>query len=383
MGDYMRKEKRKFKWPKYISMIFIMIIMYIFGTLLGQYIQAIKASGSGALSILFEIIILMFCIYVAIIIQIAIHEGGHLIGGLLSGYKFSSFRIFNFMWIKENGKLKLKKLSLAGTGGQCLMLPPEFKDGKIPYKLYNLGGSIMNIIASYIFLGFYLLWTNIRIVSIFLLMLSVVGIIFAIINGVPMQFGTIDNDGYNALSLGKNSSALKAFWVQMKVNGLLSKGVRLKNMPANLFLKPKDEELNNSIIASKAVFVCNYLMDKHKFDEAEKEIHRLLGMDTAMVGMHRNLMICDEIYCKAISGNSKEEIDSLLNKQQKKFMQSMKKFPSVLRTEYVYALLVEQDNNKAEEIKNKFKEISSTYPYESEIESEYELMEIANNKVEA
>ena len=34
-------------------------------------------------------------------------------------------------------------------------------------------------------------------------------------------------------------------------------------------------------------------------------------------------------------------------------------------------------------IKNKFKEISSTYPYESEIESEYELMEIANNKVKA
>ena len=69
--------------------------------------------------------------------------------------------------------------------------------------------------------------------------------------------------------------------------------------------------------------------------------------------------------------------------QQKKFMQSMKKFPSVLRTEYVYALLVEQDKNKAEKIKKKFKEISSTYPYESEIESEYELMEIANNKVKA
>ena len=34
-------------------------------------------------------------------------------------------------------------------------------------------------------------------------------------------------------------------------------------------------------------------------------------------------------------------------------------------------------------LKNKFKKISSTYPYESEIESEYELMEIANNKVKA
>lgn len=78
--------------------------------------------------------------YLAIILQIIIHEAGHLIGGILTGYKFSSFRIFNFMFIKENDKLKLKKLSLAGTGGQCLMSPPEFIEGKVPYILYNLGG---------------------------------------------------------------------------------------------------------------------------------------------------------------------------------------------------------------------------------------------------
>ena len=377
----MNKKKSKFQWQKYVAMTFIMLIMYISGILLGRYINMIKGDLGGPLSILFEISVLIVLLYVAVILQIIIHEGGHLIGGLLSGYKFSSFRVFNFMWIKENGKLKLKKLSLAGTGGQCLMSPPELKGGKIPYKLYNLGGSILNIIASYIFLGFYIFWSDVRFLSIFLLMLSIIGIIFAILNGVPMRFGTIDNDGYNAVSLGKNSSALKSFWTQMKVNELLSKGVRLKDMPAKLFVMPKDEEMNNSMVASMGVFVCNYLIDKHKFDEAQKQINRLLGMDTAMVGIHRNLMICDEIYCKAISGSTKEEIDSMLDKQQKKFMKSMKNYPSILRTEYVYALLIEQDKDKAEEIKNKFNKMSSTYPYKSDIESEYELMEIAEEKL--
>ena len=48
-------------------------------------------------------------------LQLIIHELGHLIFGLLSGYKFSSFRIFNFMLIKEDGKFKIKNLSFPET----------------------------------------------------------------------------------------------------------------------------------------------------------------------------------------------------------------------------------------------------------------------------
>lgn len=53
------------------------------------------------------------------------------------------------MWVKENNQLKFKSLSITGTGGQCLMSPPEMKDGKIPIILYNLGGAILNIVTVY------------------------------------------------------------------------------------------------------------------------------------------------------------------------------------------------------------------------------------------
>jgi hypothetical protein len=49
------------------------------------------------------------------------------------------------MWVKEGGEVKLRNLSLAGAGGQCLLIPPEIKDGKYPYVLYNFGGSITNL----------------------------------------------------------------------------------------------------------------------------------------------------------------------------------------------------------------------------------------------
>ena len=34
--------------------------------------------------------------YLALIVQVIIHESGHLVCGLISGYKFNMFRIFSF-----------------------------------------------------------------------------------------------------------------------------------------------------------------------------------------------------------------------------------------------------------------------------------------------
>lgn len=70
-----------------------------------------------------------FCVSFAL--QTILHETGHLIGGLLTGYKFCSFRIGNLQLQRENGALRFRRLKLAGTGGQCLMTPPEPVDGKI------------------------------------------------------------------------------------------------------------------------------------------------------------------------------------------------------------------------------------------------------------
>ena len=50
-------------------------------------------------------------------------------------------------------------------------------------------------------------------------------------------------------------------------------------------------------------------------------------------------------------------------------------------SEYAYALLIEQDKAKAEKIRNKFEKIKSTYPYKADVESEYELIKIADEKV--
>lgn len=320
---------------------------------------------------------LILFVYLGILIHIVVHEAGHLLFGLLTGYQFASFRIGSFMWIKENGKLRLRRFSLAGTGGQCLMAPPDLKNGKIPVVLYNLGSSIMNLFVSFIcgmicaFIG------KVTIVSTILMIMVLVGIGSAILNGIPMRLGIVDNDGYNAFSLKRNPKALYAFWLQMKVNAQIGKGIRLKDMDDEWFVVPNDEEMKNSMVAVQGVFACNRLMDAQRFEEADVLMEHLLLIESGIVGIHRNLMICDRIFCELIGQNRKDVVEQMLTVELKKFMKSMKTFPSILRTGYAYELLFREKEKKAEKIRSQFEKMAIKYPYSNEIQSERELIECA------
>ena len=322
--------------------------------------------------------------YLAILLHMIIHEAGHLVFGLLTGYKFSSFRIFSIMWLKEDDKIVCKRLSLAGTGGQCLLLPPDMKDGKIPYVLYNLGGSLANISASILFLGLYYVCGSHTVLSTMMMICVIVGVVLAMMNGIPMRMGTVDNDGYNAFSIGKNPDAMRAFWLQMKINELQSKGIRLKDMEDAWFTCPADDAMQNSMVAAVAVFSCNRLVDAHRFAEADMQMVHLLSLDkSGIIGLHRNLMLCDRMYIELITENRREIIDSIRTKELQKFMKSMKNFISVLRTEYAYALLCEKDTEKAAHLKEQFEKTAKTYPYQSDIQSEWELITIAEQAAAA
>lgn len=109
-----------------------------------EFSEACMAAGVGILAFI-----------VSLLIIIPVHEFGHLICGLLSGYKFVSFRIFNLTFVNIDGKIRVKHYSVAGTGGQCLLSPPDFPLDKIPTTLYNFGGVLANIILGLVMLPLY------------------------------------------------------------------------------------------------------------------------------------------------------------------------------------------------------------------------------------
>lgn len=289
-------KKRKMALQQYIGVAFFVLIGGVCGLAMGMYIEKWASADRPLSENLLSLLGLFLAMYAAIFGQLIIHEAGHLVFGLLSGYKFSSFRIMSYMWVKENGKIRFRRLTIAGTGGQCLMSPPDLVDGKVPVVLYNLGGSLMNIIAGVIFLILYFVLESVPFFATVMLIVAIIGFWLAIMNGIPMRMGTVDNDGYNAFSLTRNDDALRSFWIQLKVNDQIARGIRLKDMPDEWFVVPSDEAMKNSMVAVVGVFACNRLMDAHRLEEADKLMEHLLEIDSGMVGLHRNLMICDRMY---------------------------------------------------------------------------------------
>lgn len=282
----------------------------------------------------------------ALYLQIILHEGGHLVCGLLSGYRFVSFRIGSWMLQKENGKLCLHRYTLAGTGGQCLLAPPEMTNGKIPYQLYNLGGVLMNLFTAVLAAG--LMWACREAwpARIFFEMLCVAGLGSALTNGIPLRIQGVANDGANARDLGKDPAALRAFWVQLSINAKQAECVALREMPEEWFALPT-EGLDNIMVAVQAV-----------------------------LPLHRNLLLCDRLTCALLTGEDAAPWLKRWNrKEMRNFRKQMKTFPSVLRTEYAAALLAEKAPARAETYRVQFARQAKNYPFAAETASECALME--------
>lgn len=369
------KDKNKELWQ-----VIALIACIFIGLLIVKYAKELHeiylvSSYKGDIYKILIILLMLFITYLSFMIQIIIHEGGHLIFGLITGYKFSSFRIKNLIFIKKKDGIKLKKFSLMGTGGQCLMDPPDIKDGSFPCMLYNLGGVLANIIISIISIIFSFTFNDMVYLSASLFMFGILGVVQAIMNGVPMRVSMIDNDGYNALNLRKNIEVKKCFWNQMKINALLSQGQRLKDMPRELFIVPKEEYMDNPLCIAAKVELCSLFIDKMDFEKAKNLCEEILS-NKGILPMHKYAVISEAIFCELIQENRKEKIDELYNtNEMDKFLKEFRNYPSIIRMKYAYELFYNNDLNKGNAMIKLFDKVSKTYPYESELQGERELIE--------
>lgn len=81
---------------------------------------------------------------IGLLLTVTVHELGHLIFGLASGYRFLSLTVFGMTVLNINGKLRLTCRERF-VYGQCLMYP--LKEDADP-KLLISGGVIMNLCAA-------------------------------------------------------------------------------------------------------------------------------------------------------------------------------------------------------------------------------------------
>ena len=368
MGE---KKKCSKKIIFYICFSLVILLLGFFGGfLLGEKME--KSSLSFEMSI-FTIVLYIFIFYFAFIIQIIIHEAGHLIFGLLSGYEFISFRVGSITIVKDQEKFKLKKFKIKGTGGQCLMTPKTNNYEEINYVLYNLGGILMNFIASIICLLILILVDTNQYIKVMLSEFILIGVICVISNGIPMKLGGISNDGYNTMSISRDKFIKYCFYIQLKVNGLLSKGMRFKDMPIEWFNVKEGADLNNHLVTFLKIMEANYYQDKLDFNLAKECYENILDNAPNIIKLYENEIKCELLFYEILNGNM-EKVDELYTKELRNYIKITDCYISRKRLMYVYNLIVLKDKEKADKVLGEFEKLKNSYPIKGDIESEEEIM---------
>ncbi len=419
----MTKKKKNIDTKEMLSKIVVLIFSGIVGAVGGSMIYAKNMSPQDTFLELFLILAIFIISYT---VQIILHESGHLIFGLLSGYEFTSFRIGNLTIIKEDGKLAIKKFNLKGTAGQCIMFPKEDDYEKCSYVLYNLGGVLMNAIVSALcFVVYTIASGNTNIDSILICMIgsgivivitngipmkisgvvndgynvmSIInnkimkygidsilicmigsGIVIVITNGIPMKISGVVNDGYNVMSIINNKIMKYGFYIQLKVNGLMSRGMRVKDMPLKWFQIDEKSDFSNPLVTSIKCIEANYYHDKLEFDKAKECYEFLLNYNPKIIKLYEYEIKCELLFYEIIGERNEEKISKLYTDQLKSYIKASKSHISKMRLMYAYALIIEKDMQKANNILDKIEINKNKYPNKGETESELEIIKFVRD----
>ena len=348
-----------------ISLILSGITSLVFGVLVG--VAGIK----GGLSIPLIYCALLVSIIIAVFLQTAIHEAGHLCFGLLTGYDFLSYRVGSLVLTKENGKLRLASYYLPGTLGQCLMGPPADRS-KRPYFLYNAGGVIFNILTSLILLPFALKAAS-PFIRIFLLTVIMYGLIMFFSNAIPTDATGVANDGMNILELKDHPDSIDTFYNMLGMNKLLADGARPSQLDEGLLDLRQTTLHSGSIGAFNAAQKVGILIDRHDFEEARMLIDQIFLEKLPLSANQLLSLRLEKKYLDCLKGVNEPVTDKKL----KRFVEAGRSnSPSIIRYLYARALL-ENDREAAQKLQESFMKLEKTYPFKGEYQSEKELMEVA------
>ncbi|BBF45375.1 hypothetical protein lbkm_4142 [Lachnospiraceae bacterium KM106-2] len=323
--------------------------------------------------------VMLAAMYGFMFIHIVLHEAGHMVAGLCTGYHVASFRIGSFILVKREGKWCVKRYNIPGTMGQCLMDPPEMKEGRIPFVFYNLGGVLVNLVlgAISILLLWFVpqmnnYWKSINFMNI------VMAVLVLVQNGIPMKIGGVPNDAYNIKMLHKEDAVQKVFYLQLKTYALLVQGQKWSELPFEWFDIPLSEE--NSFYTSLKLMEYNWYLDAHQFDEARNVLEELKKAEATTPKLYQHILNGERMFLELLGENRQEVIESIVTPEFESFLKQGKYMVSVQRAKYAYERLYKKDRESARKIYPHLKKLIAENPAIGELELEAGLLELIESK---
>ncbi|MDE6161908.1 MAG: hypothetical protein K2F77_09655 [Muribaculaceae bacterium] len=312
---------------------------------------------------------------VSVSLLVVIHEAGHMVCGLASGYRFVSFRIFSFTFVRDAaGRLRVKRFSLAGTGGQCLLCPPERPLEEIPVVWYNAGGLLANLLAFLVVLP--LMWLDLNpFVKEFAGIFLITDAGLLLLNGIPMQSAGMGNDAHNMIALRRNLAAKRGVMLQLKVNSMVQEGARPKDLPAEWFAVSDCVDYRNALEVSVPLMAASRLLDMERWEEAYGAFSAIYAHREELMPLYAKETACELACCAMLTGRTVEAEELLADKELRKYVEAYRRvMSSKERLLCAEALFIRHDRDAAEAICEELQRRSPHYLLQGEVRSDLALM---------
>lgn len=379
-GTVIKMKKRR-KIEQTIFAILMLAGFMVCGGFVGFTVGRYQKSRGGNLEATEGLLLLLGClllIYFAFFVNVCLHETGHMIFGLLTGYRFSSIRFGSFMLVKAGEKVKPKRMSVPGTLGQCLMRPPAGSGCDFPTTLYNLGGILVNGIVVCGCLTWYaLLPEKDGPGSIVPMAFVLTGLTMIVTNGVP--FRELSTDGANALLLKRDRNARRAFRNSLEIVNALADGRSAEELPEGFFAYAEGMPFDNPLVTGQAVSRMGWLVQRKRFREAYEFGSLILETAESTHELHELLLRLELIYIKIVEYGDVEEAKGLYEKDQKRFRKLAASL-TYQRVAYAYYTMCRPDEKKAAESRKLFEKLAAKDPYKGDAEAERELFQLVEEQ---
>lgn len=329
-----------------------MKILYL---LIMEYVNFIKEFDHQYIfiPIICVIIALIVVMYLAYVLHSFIHELGHLTFGLICGCKFLSIRIGNYALVKENNRIKVKVHKVKGSGGQCLL--GESKSNNFASQFFIiLGGIFFNLIISVLFL-FISLYVPLVVKAICYLFLFV-GIVFIVINGLPLNNLNIINDGKCLMLIISNKEALRCNYNQSKICRLLFESKSYGDIRLENFDYDENSAIDNELIGYMVMMKYYHFLEKKEYKMASWCLRQFEPYENKLRAAVLMDLYYEKLYIELLTLKREHVIENIINSDIMK-NEFYKECTDInkLRVRMAYELIYKKNSMKGMQYYNKAK----------------------------
>lgn len=293
--------------------------------------------GAGYLAILLFYLLLVI-----------LHEAGHLICGLLTGWKFVSFRIGSLTLVRREGRYLWRRANLPGTAGQCLLEPPDGGFENCPFGLYNLGGGLMNLLIGGLLCCFLPIANPAAACA--LRAFAYLSFAFGANNLIPMKLKGMTNDGFLLLEFQSNARSREANYLLLKAYAALIRVKTYGELPRELVERVSRYECRDLSHVSETN-VLSYRADFafYRGDYADaRAVSERIAESGETLEIFKNEARAKLLYFKLMDGASSEEIGAAYDKKLREYLAKVPALPSTRRLMFAVELLHKKDKPAAE-----------------------------------